>query len=65
MPRKPRDQLFNKTDVYRIIEAARAKNLPIARIEFRRDGMSLVVGEPVKDTGDNAANPWDEVLQHD
>jgi hypothetical protein len=45
MPRKPRDQLFKKSDVYRLVEAARAKNLPVARIVVTREGLSLVVGE--------------------
>jgi len=63
MPRKPRDQLFKKTDVFRLIETARAKGLPIARIDATRDGLSLIVGDPAKDAG-TEANPWDEVLTH-
>jgi hypothetical protein len=52
MPRKPRDQLFKKSDVYRLVEAARAKNLRVARIVVTREGLSLVVGEatPTPDT---------------
>lgn len=46
MPRKPRDQLFKKSDVYRLVEAARAKNLPVARIVVTREGLSLLVGDP-------------------
>ena len=61
MPRKPRDQLFKKSDVYRLVEAARAKNLPVARIVVTRDGLSLVVGEP-EATANSDDNPWDEVL---
>jgi hypothetical protein len=49
MPRKPRDQLFKKTDVFRLIETARAKGLPIARIDATRDGLSLIVGDPPED----------------
>lgn len=60
MARKPRDQLFRKSDVYRLIESAKAKGLPIARIDVTRDGLSLVVGEPV----DNHENPWDEALSN-
>jgi hypothetical protein len=60
MPRKPRDQLFKKSDVYRLIEAARAKGLPVRRIDINRDGMSLIVGELSSDNGNG--NPWDEVL---
>lgn len=58
MPRKPRDQLFKKTDVFRLIESARAKGLPIARIDATREGLSLVVGEPVKD-GEHADDELD------
>jgi hypothetical protein len=46
MPRKPRNPLFKKTDFDRLVEAARAKNLPIHRIDVMRDGLSLIVGEP-------------------
>jgi hypothetical protein len=63
MTRKSRDQLFKKTDVFRLIETARAKGLPIARIDATRDGLSLVVGEPTK-AADTGLNPWDEVLTH-
>ena len=45
MPRKPRDQLFKKSDVYRLVEVARAKNLSVSRIVVTREGLSLVVGE--------------------
>ena len=48
MSRKPRDQLFKKTDFFRLVESAEAKNLPIQRIDVTRDGLSLVVGEPAK-----------------
>ena len=66
MPRKPRNPLFKKTDFDRLVEAARAKNLPIHRIDVMRDGLSLVVGEPVKDGGDasgqeQGADEWDRV----
>jgi len=61
MPRKPRNPLFKKTDFDRLVEAARAKNLPIHRIDVMRDGLSLVVGEPVNN-GSGDVNPWDEVL---
>jgi hypothetical protein len=46
MPRKPRNPLFKKTDFDRLVEAARAKNLPIHRIDVMRDGLWLIVGEP-------------------
>jgi hypothetical protein len=49
MPRRPRDQLFNRNDFNRLVDAARKKGLPIARIDAMRDGLSLVVGEPPKD----------------
>lgn len=63
MSRKPRDQLFKKTDFFRLVESAEAKNLPIQRIDVTRDGLSLVVGEPAKaDNHENKTNPWDEVL---
>jgi hypothetical protein len=45
MPRKPRDQTFRKSDFYRLVDAARAKNLPVARIDVTREGLSLVVGD--------------------
>jgi hypothetical protein len=46
MPRRPRDQLFNRNDFNRLVDAARAKGLPINRIDATRDGLSLIVGEP-------------------
>ena len=65
MPRKPRNPLFKKTDFDRLVEAARAKNLPIHRIDVTRDGLSLVVGEPPKsagaDTATDTTNEWDSV----
>jgi hypothetical protein len=61
MPRRPRDQLFKKTDMYRLVEVARAKNLPVSRIDVTRDGLSLVVGEP-EATVNGDDNPWDEVF---
>jgi hypothetical protein len=63
MPRKPRDQLFNKNDFNRLIDAARHKGLPIARIDAMRDGLSLVVGEPVKDGGGAPDTPESIVEQ--
>lgn len=58
MPRKPRDQLFKKSDVFRLIESAKRKGLPIARIDVTRDGLSLIVGEPAKANKNN--NDLDE-----
>jgi hypothetical protein len=63
MPRKPRDQLFKKTDVFRLIEVARAKNLPIARIDAMRNGLSLVVGEPSKDGGAAAPDTSESIIE--
>ena len=51
MPRKPRNPLFKKTDFDRLVEAARAKKLPIHRIDVMRDGLSLIVGEPPAKNG--------------
>ncbi len=51
MPRKPRNPLFKKTDFDRLVEAARSKKLPIHRIDVTHDGLSLIVGEPVKNGG--------------
>ena len=63
MPRKPRDQLFKKSDLFRLVESAKAKGLPIARIDVTRDGISLIVGETAKaDNHENKTNPWDEAL---
>lgn len=63
MSRKARDSLFKKADFYRLVEAARAKNLTVRRIDITRDGLSLIVGEPMpKDEGKSSENPWDEVL---
>jgi hypothetical protein len=44
--RKSRDQLFKKTDFFRLVAAARSEGVPIARIDVTRDGLSLIVGEP-------------------
>jgi hypothetical protein len=57
MPRKPRNPLFKKTDFDRLVEAARAKKLPIHRIDVMRDGLSLVVGEPTKNVGTTTDTP--------
>ena len=65
MPRKPRDQLFKKSDLFRLVESAKAKGLPIARIDVTRDGISLIVGETAKaDNHENKTNPWDEALSN-
>ena len=61
MARKPRDQLFKKSDVFRLIESAKQKNLPIARIDVEPDGkLSLIVGEPGKTApaDDNDLDNW-------
>jgi hypothetical protein len=59
MPRHPRDQLFNKNDFSRLVDSARVKGLPIKRIDAKRDGLSLIVGDPAKDAGtDNALDQW-------
>ena len=70
--RKPRDQTFTKNDFYRAVDAARARDLPIAAVEATRtpDGVrtvKVIVGEPPKDGGQDGGdpstgNPWDEVL---
>ena len=59
MTRKSRDQLFKRSDFARLVAAARSEGLPIARIDVIRDGLSLVVGEPVKN-GSAEANPLDQ-----
>ena len=65
MPRKPRDQLFKKSDLLRLVESAKAKGLPIARIDVTRNGISLIVGETaMADTHENNTNPWDEALSN-
>jgi hypothetical protein len=51
--RKPRNQTFTKTDFYRAVDAARARDLPIAAVEATRtpDGVrtvKVIVGEPAK-----------------
>lgn len=47
--RKARDQTFRKSDIFRLIETAKRKGLPIARIDVTSDGkLSLIVGEPAK-----------------
>ena len=49
--RKFRDQLFKRSDFARLVAAARSEGLPIARIDVMRDGLSLIVGEPLKKDG--------------
>jgi len=56
MPRKPRDQLFKKSDVYRLVEVAKAKNLSVSRIVVTREGLSLVVGETTPPDADKAGS---------
>jgi hypothetical protein len=52
--------------VVALVDAARSKNLPIARIEVTRDGLSLVVGEPTKAASEQPnGTPWDEVLANE
>jgi hypothetical protein len=51
--RKRGDQLLNKNDFKRIVDAARSKNLPIAAVEATQapDGtktVKVIVGEPAK-----------------
>jgi hypothetical protein len=53
MPRAAR--LFNVNDFNRLVDSARRKGLPIKSIEARRDGLSLIVGEPAK-AGDEPAS---------
>ena len=56
--RKPRDEIFKKTDVFRLVAAARSEGLPIARSDVMRDGLSLIVGEPpLKDGAAPEAEP--------
>ncbi len=57
MPRRPRDQLFNKNDFNRLVDAARARGLPIVRVDVTRDGLSLVVGEQNKDADSMGERP--------
>ncbi|MGE5303731.1 MAG: phage terminase large subunit [Alphaproteobacteria bacterium] len=53
MPRKPRDQLFKKSDVNRFIDIAETRNLSSYRIEaIWGKGLGLVVGDPAKGDGE-------------
>jgi hypothetical protein len=45
LPRRPGDQTFKKNDMLRLIDCAERKRLTNYRIDVRRDGLSLVVGE--------------------
>ena len=61
-PRRGRDTLFRKNDIFRLIESARRKGLPIARINVTRDGdLSLVVGDEPEKTiksNNNEVESW-------
>jgi hypothetical protein len=63
MPPKTRDQLFKKSDVYRLVDVARAKNLSVARIDITWDSLSLVAA-PTIVNGHGDENEWDEVLRN-
>ena len=64
MPRKPRDQLFKKSDFYRIVEATKAKGLTVTRIDVTRDGLSVFVGNSrQEDEVNNAVAMTDEHLK--
>jgi hypothetical protein len=60
MARRPRDQLFKKTDVLRLIETAERKGLNDYRIEIERNHLSLIIGEGAKasDVERNALDNW-------
>jgi hypothetical protein len=64
MPRKPRDQMFKKSDVYRLIETAKAKGLSIAGIEVTRDGLRLTIGEPAKEAANKVHDVEEWISKH-
>jgi hypothetical protein len=53
---------FKKTHVTRGLRAVLAAGLNVARVDINRDGcIAIFPGTPVEG-GDEASNPWDEVL---
>jgi hypothetical protein len=61
-PRRPRDQLFKKTDLVRALRAAQTAGVPNARVEVDIHGtISIIPGEPLESAD---SNPWlDKVKQ--
>jgi hypothetical protein len=58
-PRRPRDQLFRKTDITRALRAALAAGIQSPRIEISPNGtISIIPGEHPRDNC--AANPLDQ-----
>jgi len=60
--RRPRGACnFRQRDVAAAIRAAKLAGLPVARVEFGKDGQfTLVVGDPAKGNGAAGPHPWDE-----
>jgi hypothetical protein len=56
---------FKRTDINRLVDAARRNNLPVAMIEVEGRIVRLIIGDPAsgsKTNGEADGNPWDEVL---
>jgi hypothetical protein len=68
MSRKPNEQTFRRTDFFRAVDAARARDLPIAAVEATRtpDGVrtvKVIVGEPWKDADTSAPDTPESIIE--
>jgi hypothetical protein len=55
-PRRPRDQLFKKTDVVRALRAAQTAGIPNPRITIDRFGTITIIPGGLPESAD--PNPW-------
>ena len=61
-PAKPRPYRnhLSKVDFKRMIDAAREVNLPVERVHYGNDGLSLIVGKPGEPEKINDLDQWIE-----
>jgi hypothetical protein len=55
-PRRPRDQLFKKTDITRALRAALAAGIQRPRIEISPNGTICIIPGELRGSADS--NPW-------
>jgi hypothetical protein len=54
--RRPRDQLFRKSDLVRALRAAQTAGIPNPRVQIDRHGTITIVSGALPETADH--NPW-------
>jgi hypothetical protein len=66
VPRKSRDQLFRKSDFWRVVDSARAKGLRVTGAELTRDGVKITFGDSETGKADEATNEVENwISQHE